>query len=282
MPVNNPGVVAHKTSHQDGGDDEVVVTSLSGLAADDQHVLDAEVTAVAIASTQKGAASGVASLDASSMVIQKPADRLSKANLEITLNKLLKGAGVGADPTEVDPGASAGDVAIAVSDHAALTTGVHGVGTGTVAKTSDICAVTLIADDVLRNSSDTEKFTEELAYTKIKQTKLNAALAGVRIKFTLKCGTTGATAKIYKNGSPTGIERVTTSTTGEVFSQDFTSLTTNDLIQIYAYTEAEDVAYVSLLRFYYSEYLTSVGTKTLSTALLTTTNPTISVTNEDP
>lgn len=34
---------AHKTRHQDGGADEVDVTGLSGLLADDQHVLDSEV-----------------------------------------------------------------------------------------------------------------------------------------------------------------------------------------------------------------------------------------------
>jgi hypothetical protein len=50
----------------------VNVAGLSGLLADDQHVLDAEVTAVAIPLTQKGAASGVASLDASSVVVQQP------------------------------------------------------------------------------------------------------------------------------------------------------------------------------------------------------------------
>ncbi len=33
---------AHKTTHQNGGGDEVSVTGLSGLLADDQHVLDAE------------------------------------------------------------------------------------------------------------------------------------------------------------------------------------------------------------------------------------------------
>lgn len=34
---------AHKASHQNGGGDEVSVTGLSGLLADDQHVLDSEV-----------------------------------------------------------------------------------------------------------------------------------------------------------------------------------------------------------------------------------------------
>ena len=42
-------IAAHKTRHQDAGADEIAVTGLSGLLADDQHVLDAEVTAVAVA-----------------------------------------------------------------------------------------------------------------------------------------------------------------------------------------------------------------------------------------
>lgn len=51
---------------------------------------------------QKAQPSGLASLDASSKVVQNPANRLGVANLEFTLNKLLKGAGAGADPTEID------------------------------------------------------------------------------------------------------------------------------------------------------------------------------------
>jgi len=42
---------AHKASHQNGGADEVSVAGLSGLLADDQHVLDAEVIAAAIDKT---------------------------------------------------------------------------------------------------------------------------------------------------------------------------------------------------------------------------------------
>ena len=38
---------AHKLTHQDGGADEISVQGLSGLLAEDQHVLDAEVLAVA-------------------------------------------------------------------------------------------------------------------------------------------------------------------------------------------------------------------------------------------
>lgn len=45
--AGTPG--AHAASHQDGGGDEVSVAALSGLLADDQHVLDTEVTAVIVA-----------------------------------------------------------------------------------------------------------------------------------------------------------------------------------------------------------------------------------------
>ena len=44
-------ILDHDSRHEDGGNDEIVVTGLSGLLADDQHVLDAEVTAVAVALT---------------------------------------------------------------------------------------------------------------------------------------------------------------------------------------------------------------------------------------
>lgn len=40
--------LVHKARHQNGGDDEIDVGGLSGLLADDQHVLDAEVEAVSI------------------------------------------------------------------------------------------------------------------------------------------------------------------------------------------------------------------------------------------
>jgi len=38
--ADNQNPLAHKVSHQDGGDDEIVVTSLAGLLADEQNPLD--------------------------------------------------------------------------------------------------------------------------------------------------------------------------------------------------------------------------------------------------
>ena len=58
----------HHELHEDGGSGEISVTGLSGLLADDQHVLDAEVLAVAEDKSKKGAASGYASLDATTKV----------------------------------------------------------------------------------------------------------------------------------------------------------------------------------------------------------------------
>ncbi len=44
-------IADHSTRHENSGLDEISVTGLSGLLADDQHVLDSEVTAVAVALT---------------------------------------------------------------------------------------------------------------------------------------------------------------------------------------------------------------------------------------
>lgn len=133
MPITNAAALPpHKTRHQTGGTDEVSIASLLGSPA------------------QKAAASGLASLSAASLVVQKPADRLSKANFEITLNKLLKGAGVGADPTEVDlPGA--GGVAIFGdgSDGDVVTAG-GGAGNITLSRDMFYNNLTVTAGDTIK------------------------------------------------------------------------------------------------------------------------------------
>ena len=83
----------HSARHENAGDDEISVAGLSGLLADDQHVLDTEVLVVA-------------------------------------------------------------EAAGATATHAALTTGVHGVGAGTVAKTADITATKI--DDLTAGDDNTD------------------------------------------------------------------------------------------------------------------------------
>jgi len=80
-----PAPAAHAGSHEDTGADEISVAALSGLLADDQHVIDAEVLAVA------------AALLHASRHIPGGADPMRWTNA-----KLLLGAGAGADPTEID------------------------------------------------------------------------------------------------------------------------------------------------------------------------------------
>jgi len=143
--------------------------------------------------------------------------------------------------------------------------------------------VAIKVTDTLRNSNDLEKSTNSIGtYVKIKETKLNADLVACRIKFYLRTtGTTGY-GRIYKNGAAIGTERSVPTATPNTFSEDFTSFVTNDLIQVYAYVSDGNATYVSNLRFYYSKYITAIQADTLSTDLLTTTDPTISMTNQDP
>jgi hypothetical protein len=73
---------AHNTKHQNGGADEISVTGLSGLLADDQHVLDAEVLAAA------GINSGITSMtgldDGGIPVAKVDGAAASGANADIT------------------------------------------------------------------------------------------------------------------------------------------------------------------------------------------------------
>jgi len=67
----------HHARHENGGDDEISVTGLSGLLADDQHVLDNEVTAVAIAKTTVDAQSLLGGIsDNTPVAISVPEQRL--------------------------------------------------------------------------------------------------------------------------------------------------------------------------------------------------------------
>ena len=46
LPDEKVKIEKHADRHENGGADEISVTGLSGLLADDQHVLDAEVKLV--------------------------------------------------------------------------------------------------------------------------------------------------------------------------------------------------------------------------------------------
>lgn len=138
----------------------------------------------------------------------------------------------------------------------------------------------------VRNSDDTEKSTVATSYTKLKEVRLNAALAVVRVSWRLK-ESGGASVwgfgRVYKNGVAVGTEQTTQDGVYHTYTDDLTGLVANDLIQVYCYTNnAGYPALTDQLRLCYSHYLAVLDTMTLATPLVDTTDPTISVTNQDP
>lgn len=145
--------------------------------------------------------------------------------------------------------------------------------------------LSMAASDVLRNSNDAEKGTQSLTYVKVKECLLNADLPACRIKFDLRNNADAYVAygKIYKNGVAIGTERTNNTWTTVTFSQDFTGFVSGDLIQIYAkQAQATHWAYVSNMRFYYTQVARKLGGSELVSPLATLADPTISVTNQDP
>jgi len=103
-------VAAHAASHELGGADEIDVGGLSGQLADDQHVKDAEVLAVAAA------------------LVHAARHELGGAD-EIDVGGL---SGQLADDQHVKDA----EVDARVNIHALLTTGIHGVGAGAIVGTT--------------------------------------------------------------------------------------------------------------------------------------------------
>ena len=175
-----------------------------------------------------------------------------------------------------------------IAVHAAIDTGVHGVGVSTVCseteadeKVAAIPTFTLKASDVQRNAWDPSRSTSSYPdWVKIKECRLDADLPACRIKFSLKSGNTdyNAHAQIYKNGDIIGAAR--SADTIQTFSQDFSGFVTNDLIQIYARISNNAVSStVSNTDFFYSKFLTHITGKELATPLEeVTTDPTIPIT----
>ena len=133
--------------------------------------------------------------------------RLDKANFEIAVDKLLKGAGAGADPTEV---ARLGMAQLPI----------------TIATEADIWV------------NDAERsLLQSLTATKKKETKLNEAIGStIRIKFDARAG--GAYtchAQIYRNGIALGTYQSLTGESYVTYGEDFdcSAWVANDLLQVY-------------------------------------------------
>lgn len=189
-------------------------------------------------------------------------DRAGVTKLAFTANKLLKGAGAGVNPTEID--------APTVLNYEAR-----------------------VPSDTLRHSNDTQRQTGNTTWTKIKEILLNGDLEGVRVKFDSHaydnyCDNYFA---IYKNGSLIGSIWHRESATWYTSSEDFSGFAAGDKIQIYAYSQqgATDPSQAKNMRLYYDWHsaptITHISGPELVTPLSivqSTADPTISVTIQDP
>lgn len=140
----------------------------------------------------------------------------------------------------------------------------------------------IIVSDVLRHSNDPIRTTTDTEYTKVKEVLLNADLPVCRLKFSLYLEAADGIGygKIYRNGSPIGVERVQTEAPIVKYSEDFSGFLSGDLIQVYAY-HSTGLKYlgVRFQQFYYSADITHIVGEELATSL--DISP-ISITNQDP
>jgi len=222
------------------------VAGLSGTLADDQHVIDAEVLAVAAALVHAArhenggadeisvaALSGTLAddqhvLDAEVLAIAAAlvhADRHEIGgadSIRWTASKLLLGAGAGADPTEVD---------LPTPGHEPASVG-----------------------DVLVTSSDTEKTRGDSGMLKEIRLGRNGTY---RVKFDLKCGEVGypGYCEVQNNGVLVGAEQSSNSTTYATKSQDLSGFHTGDIISLYT-RKVTGTAYVQNFRIYLEKLAT--------------------------
>ncbi|MBW2648963.1 MAG: hypothetical protein JRC53_03965 [Deltaproteobacteria bacterium] len=126
---------------------------------------------------------------------------MAKSKLAWTADKLLKGAGAGADPTEIDvPG---------------------GIPDAT-------------AGDLLQVKSDAETTEASASYVKHKEIVIGRT-GTYRVKFDLKTSQSGyrVYGRIYRNGVAVGTEQSTTSDSYVTMSEDISGWSAGDLLQLY-------------------------------------------------
>lgn len=127
--------------------------------------------------------------------------RLGKSDFEWTVDKLLKGAGPGADPDEIDVPVSAAEY---------------------------------VVGDILILSADVQSSSPPATYTKKKEIRI-ATGGALRIKFDLygTSVTYGINGRIYRNGVAIGTEQSNTEASFTTYSEDIDGWSNGDLCQFY-------------------------------------------------
>jgi len=104
----------------------------------------------------------------------------------------------------------------------------------------------IIASNNLRVSNDTLRYTNSTSYTKLKESMV--FLGGIwRVYFEMYVSGGTGYAQIYRNDTPYGTARSTTSTTAVAFTEDLV-FAFGDKVQIYAYATSGYYTYVQNLR----------------------------------
>jgi len=223
---------AHAARHENAGDDEISVAGLSGLLADDQHVLDAEVLLVAAALVhaarhQNGGADEISVADLSGLL----ADDQHVLDAEV----LAVAAAKAHESTHVSGGSDDIDSALAIAAMADLTTGKiwKGVG-GRPSEVDPPTDVTATVGDVLEVEANAEQSTNGTTYLKVKEIKL-ARGGTYRVKFDLKLNVAEGLAygRIYKNAAAVGAEQTEAGAVYITKSEDIAGWVTGDLLQLY-------------------------------------------------
>lgn len=110
--AGTPG--AHAASHQNAGGDEISVAALSGLLADDQHVLDTEVIAAIEAEATLDLTGDVTVAAAKSLAVDTIAEKTAAAGVTIDSllikDGLVDGRDASTDGTKLDTIATNADV----------------------------------------------------------------------------------------------------------------------------------------------------------------------------
>lgn len=234
-----PGISAERLTHLETQFDEfkkMFNAQTILIAVEDDTPLALSIPASRIVGRK--AAGNIVALSAAE--VKTILGRLGVANLGWAANKLLKGAGVGSNPTEL-----AVPIPLASLDPAVCseTEADSKVATEATARAAAIAAHAVglrhfpdaLAGDELEVSADTERSTPSNTYVKLKEIRL--ARDGVyRIKFDLKRVNGSATGygQIYKNDTAIGTEQFTSSTTYLEKSEDIAGWSAGDLLQLYA------------------------------------------------
>jgi len=188
----------HAATHQNGGADEISVAGLSGLLADDQHVLDAEVIAAAIDKT-----------------------------IQTTKGDLLVATGAS---TPVRRGVGANDTVLTADS--AEADGVKWAAGSLAVSNFAAGDYLLISMEVLDGGAPTT-YTKQ----KEVKLKSGGSLR-IKFTLVTASSSYGVYGRIYRNGVAVGTERFLASNwTATEYSEDISGWSKDDLCQLYTHSD---------------------------------------------